>query len=400
MKNFQLIVAALAWGMAGWAAYTALCWSLARHWPAVPCIVLVSWVDKGDREKPYIFQVKYRYSWGARGYEGRTYQEDYRGSADIAEADRLARAFPIGSNRVCYVNPRKPSQAVLEPDNPWIATVLAVAMFLNGAFLAAVRFFPRPRSLLLGAPFLIILGLSGYVGFFGRPLWKGLSSLGWRATPCVIQSGVVRPEFHGGLISFTAHWPDLVYRYEVGGVAYRSNTYNASALGSPWYYGARGVVRRHPPGMRATCYVNPADPSEAVLDRTPSGTQWFGVWPLILAVLGGWGIVIAVTGRGDTIGTPRLWGTLALGIGTTSALTVLWITGSDLLRDFGEGVAEWPEYLAVAVAGVVSVGLTCGWIRLAVKHPGQGARHGIATTPSIVWDRELDRIPAAKTRRP
>jgi hypothetical protein len=124
----------------------------------------------------------------------------------------------------------------------------------------------------------------------------------------------------------------------------------------------------------------------------------FGVWPLIMAVLGAWGIVIATTGRGDTSDSGAH--TLALGIGRTSALTVLWITGADLLPDFGEGVAEWPEYRAVAVAGVLSVGLTCGWIRLAVKHPGQGARHRIATTPPIVWDRELDRLPTAKGRRP
>jgi hypothetical protein len=152
--------------------------------------------------------------------------------------------------------------------------------------------------------------------------------------------------------------------------------------------------------MRATCYVNPADPSEAVLDRTPSGTQWFGVWPLVMALSGGWLIVFAVTGRGEKLGTPRLWGTLALGIGTTSALTILWITGADLLRDFGEGVAEWPEYLTVAIAGLLSVGLTRAWVLLAVKHPGQSSRHGVATTPPIVWDRELDRLPGAKGRRP
>jgi hypothetical protein len=421
LMKFLLLIGALVWGMAAYAAYTAVRWSLARQWPAVPCIIFLSWTDEVNEDKPYVFRVNYRYSWAGKSYEGRTYQEDYHGSSDIAEADRLTRAFPIGSDRFCYVNPRKPSEAVLEHDNPWVPGALAIGMSLGGVFLAGIavlsRLGPSGRvnvsmgvvdipvefrrcAAALTGPFLMVMGLLCYVGLFGLPLWKGVRSFGWQATPCVVRSGQVRSEIHGGLVTPATYWPDIVYRYEVDGVTYRANTYNASALGSPWYYGARGLVRRHPPGLRATCYANPADPTEAVLDRTPSGTQWFGVWPLVMTLGGAWLIVVAVTGRPDNVGTPRLWGTLALGIGTASALTILWITGSDLVRDWSAGVAEWPEYLAVAVAGVLSAGLTCGWVLLALKHPGKSTDQGIATRPPIIWDRELDRPPKAKRRSP
>ena len=67
--------------------------------------------------------------------------------------------------------------------------------------------------------------------------------------------------------------------------------------------------------------------------RTPSGTQWFGAWPLALAVLGLCTIFEAVSKRGIKFGTPQLWGTLILGAVTTSALTMLWITATDLFDD-------------------------------------------------------------------
>jgi hypothetical protein len=400
MKVLVFLIA-VAWGIAGWAAYTAVRWSLARYWPAVPCVVTGSVVQDVSRERPYRFQVAYRYSWAGRVYDGSTYREECGGSADIAEADRLARAFPIGTHRICYVNPGNPSQAVLVHDPVWIPATVAVANLLAGAFFARLLVAGTRRRGALAAPFHVLLiaaGLGVYVFIFGLPLSKGLRSLGWQATPCVIQSGQVRSVFHGGWPSFMTYWPDVMYRYEVDGVAYRANTYNVSDVGSPWYYGARGVVRRHPPAMRATCYVNPADPSEAVMDRTPSGTQWFGVWPLGLAVMCALGIVESVTGRGIQLGPPRVWGTLALGAATTSALTILWITGTDLLRDLNEGVSEWPEYLAVAVAGPLSAGLVRAWVSLAVDPGGRNSRARSAAKPPVVWDPEIDRVPKTNGR--
>ena len=107
------------------------------------------------------------------------------------------------------------------------------------------------------------------------------------------------------MTSFTVYWPDIVYSYELDGVRFRANTYNASDVGSPWYYGARGIVRRHPSGMKTTCYVNPSDPTQAVIVRTPSGTHWFGVWPLAIAVLGSLTIVESVARSPIRFGAPN-----------------------------------------------------------------------------------------------
>jgi hypothetical protein len=113
----------------------------------------------------------------------------------------------------------------------------------------------------------------------------------------------------------------------------------------------------------------------------------------VMTIMGASLVFAMATGRDMKVGTPRLWGTLALGAATTSALTALWITGADLLRDHREGLAEWQEYLAVVVAGGASAGLLFAWVSLAAGHRGRGARERSATTPSVVFDREIDRLP-------
>jgi hypothetical protein len=274
--SFHMLLVIAPLGIAGWATYTAVRWSLARTWPAVPCVITSSLVNEVSRDNPYVFRVAYRYSRAGEWYDGRTYREEYRGSPNIAEADALARAFPIGAQRVCYVNPRNPAEAVLEHENVWIAALLAAVMWLIVAGLKSLLN-PFRRGVMARGLFLIVLGLGCYGFFFGLPLSRGLRSLGWRPTRCVVQSGQVRSTTHHGAISITIYRPDVIYQYEVNGVSYRANTYNASDVGSPWYYGARGVVRHHAPGLQTTCFVDPADPSAAVMARIPSGTQWFGV---------------------------------------------------------------------------------------------------------------------------
>ncbi len=247
----------------------------------------------------------------------------------------------------------------------------------------------RREKAMLGA-FVAGLGLWSCLCFFAPPLSKGLRSLGWKPIPCVVDSGQVR-SIRG--MWHSTYWPDVVYRYEVDSITYRSNTINASDVGSPWYYGARGTVRRDPKGTATTCYVNPSDPSEAVLVRALSVTQWFGVWPVMMIAMGALLIVTSITGRAIKVGTPRFWRAPFLGAATTSALTVFWITGADLLRDHRQGLADGLQWADVVIAGIFATGLMLLWILMAAKHRARG---GSEITPSEVWDPEIDRRPDRK----
>src|SRR5262249_46343745 len=162
-------------------------------------------------------------------------------------------------------DPRNPSTAVLAHEAVWPAAVVSLLMFLGGC--VAFRMgFPRGSRMTrrieaVSGPFLMMLGLFGYIGFFGLPLSRGLKSLAGREPPCIVESAQVRSATRQAItVSFKVFWPDIIYHYEVDGTSYRANTYSASDLGSTWYYGAKGVVRRNSHGMKTICYVNPSDP--------------------------------------------------------------------------------------------------------------------------------------------
>lgn len=386
-KWYGAFFALMALGMAGWAAYTAVQSASSHQWPAVPCAIQTSRVSQVGGENPYLFEVLYRYQVQGRPFVASTYREDYRGSWDVAHAERLLSAYPAGQNRRCFVNPSEPTQAILEHDPLWIPIVLALVALLGGVFLAKVFLLPaRPSAEPdrgtwgLSGLLLLVTGLGGYVYFFGLPLWAEIRSLRWVPTPCVVESAQVRSIRHDGQVPVIVYWPDIVYGYQINGLRYRANLYNASDVGSPWWaYGARNTIRSYPIGRRTTCYVNPADPFETVLDRTPSSTQWFGLWPLIMAILGAAGILQTLIGREIHVRSSPSWSTLALGMATGFAILILIETGDDLLIDLKARRAEPMESLVVAIAALVSAWLLVAWIRLTWKQNTRASSEAVPT---------------------
>lgn len=64
---------------------------------------------------------------------------------------------------------------------------------------------------------------------------------------------------------------DVLYAYRIGGREYRSNRFDFMAFltdsGGRGKEETRTIVSRYRPGSEATCYVDPTDPTEAVLSR-------------------------------------------------------------------------------------------------------------------------------------
>jgi hypothetical protein len=386
VRWFCLLMSPIGLLMAGFAAYSAITWTVARSWPAVPCFVEASSVEVDDRSEYHIFRVRYRYPWQRREYESAAVRQEYEGSWDIADADRLLREFPAGTWRTCQANPNDPTRAVLEHSALTAPLVLLFGGIVVAAYLGLVFFGGHRLLESLSGPLVACFGIAIYVYFFGLPLTRGITSRGWEPRPCIVLSSQVRSGHpHGNRRKIRAFWPDVVFRYEVVGVAYRANTWNASFVGSPWYYGPRGVVGRYPPELVTTCYVNTDDPTQAVLDRSLSSTQWFGLYPLFMVALGLSPACLKLVGGKVQLGTPRLWGTVILGAITTIALTGFYVTGLDLIRDRREGVAERPEIGIVVLLGFFSAALLLFWIGLAYSH-AVGDRSPARLMKTSKWD--------------
>jgi hypothetical protein len=134
--------------------------------------------------------------------------------------------------------------------------------------------------------------LFGLVGLYGalRPLFLLYASQSWTALPCTIVSS--------GFTSDTSqrYTEDVVYSYTVDGKPLQANRYEFAQV---WYRDrtARAakeaaLTARYPPGSQTTCYVNPRDPAEAVLQRRVDTTfvVFLGGGSFLVTALGVWGL--------------------------------------------------------------------------------------------------------------
>ena len=92
--------------------------------------------------------------------------------------------------------------------------------------------------------------------------------------------------------------PDIVYSYYVGDRQYTADRYDF-LTGSNSDSTVPDVVARHPPGARFECFVDPADPSRAVINRTPTFWYYLGLafFAAFAGIPGAIGLAVLYTGR-------------------------------------------------------------------------------------------------------
>jgi len=68
--------------------------------------------ERGQRTAVFIFEVKYRYTYGGQQFSSEQYKPGTEASDNYSQIARLTAHYPAGSSAVCYVNPSRPAQAV------------------------------------------------------------------------------------------------------------------------------------------------------------------------------------------------------------------------------------------------------------------------------------------------
>jgi hypothetical protein len=277
------------------------------RWTPAGCDVSTSTVTRLTRsdDSPYCTEIVYHYAIGGKRVRGGTGPDGFRFS-DAAEAYRLARRFPVGSRAVCFVNPDDTSESLLQREDPrlamWFtagsALVLIIFWFTYCASqLRETNWIVSPpekkrRTEFIAAFAIALGGIAAAIPFFILPLLRNADAMRWPAVPCtVISRNVLCHEVHGeGYVSLYS--PDVLYRYVVDGTEYHSNQYGFANWAMPYYSGGkRAIAGSIASGPGAVCYVNPRDPSEAVLTRAISPTLLFIVIPSAFVALGVWGMI-------------------------------------------------------------------------------------------------------------
>ena len=132
-------------------------------------------------------------------------------------------------------------------------------------------------------------GLAIVCGIWGPGVASMVKARSWQPTESEVLFSDVGIDEQGHAI------PLVVYAYRAGGRERLATRVDFFAVR---YFTERAIAERHPVGRRETCFVDPADPTRAVLDRYGLPLDWFnGILALVAAsflTIGGSTLVRAI----------------------------------------------------------------------------------------------------------
>lgn len=274
-----------------------------ENWKKVPCTIERFEITANQKEDPpFRADLKYRYAWEGKEFTGTKLYPKSEGKSDyedIAELRETLRAE--GHANTCLVNAANPQEAALVSDESgrwfgllfagWGGMFVAIGItMMTGSLRGRRRLITHSDSekqsgTVFGLIFCSIFGLAGFGILFGvvlpkvRDYWTARN---WTEVPGeVIWSRVISS--HG---KSTTYRPEVFYRYTFQGHEYRSNRYELFEVSSSGYEGKQDVVAAHPPKSKLTCYVDPAKPWRAVVERKVGWSGLFALFPLPFIAVG------------------------------------------------------------------------------------------------------------------
>lgn len=137
-----------------------------------------------------------------------------------------------------------------------------------------------------------LAGLGFLIPIFVLPTMKVVAARSWTPTDCEILSSYVAT--HAGEDGST-YSVEVTYRYQVDGATYTSDRYEFMGGSSSGQASKQKVVEDLPEGSTTTCWVDPDEPTEAVLYRGFTWVYLFALLPLTFVAVGGGGMAYALS---------------------------------------------------------------------------------------------------------
>jgi hypothetical protein len=300
---------------------TVFAWLVAREavagvwtwlWPKTECQIVRSSVretdPRGRKTGDFYFDIEYQYPFNGQNYVSDRFRLRAASYQDYGKVERLVQRFQTGSRTACYVNPRQPAEAVLERGSLLFPLLIFFPLIFVG--IGAIGIFsawsPSSRTAIASRPIsdrasgvrgkglaigifalFTIVGLGMFYGIAVRTSLLVLRARNWPAVTCTVLSSQVRTHHgnHGSTYSV-----DVLYAYRVNGREYKANRYDFMGGSSSGYAGKQAITRRYPPGAQVICYVDPADPTQAVLERGLTPIMLLGLIPLLFIGAGVFGL--------------------------------------------------------------------------------------------------------------
>ncbi len=113
-------------------------WS-ARNWQQCPCVILTAELEesRGDDSSTWSAAFTYEYRFDNRPYVGK--QDNlFPFSGSRSGAQQRLDQLPVGTETMCWVNPRQPQQALLDRSLHWVAALVSVMLAVIACGLGGV----------------------------------------------------------------------------------------------------------------------------------------------------------------------------------------------------------------------------------------------------------------------
>lgn len=282
-------------------------------WPKVPCEV-EHFEVKSTRGLDPAFQpaIQYSYRWEGSEYKGTKIWQDKEGEDDYHDLAELIDQAHDRKLTECYINPENPAEAVIHPvnDTEWGGIVFAVfggffVLIGLGLLTMGIKSFSKkdkPLSSkkkgaggkLLLIPFFGIFGLAGFAVllFFVVPMWqKYFEAQSWEEKTATVVWSQVRTHRGDDNDTYSA---DIFYKYKHSGRLYKSNSVGLMGGGSSGRSGKQDKVNDHPRGKQITCFVNPDNPHDSLLEREMGWWAAFTLFPLPFIAVGVGGLLFGL----------------------------------------------------------------------------------------------------------
>jgi hypothetical protein len=301
---FVLLVAHQAWNNAQ-----------TRRWNPVPCTIVQSLVTnnfKASNDTPYRALVRYRYT--VAGHERMSAGVELNNSSfsTYDAAQDVVNRYPKGKTTTCFVDPHDPARAVLTHASLWpYALFVLLPLLFIGVGLAtifgsirgrspggigqtSISRSGRPAPILTAGFFALFLLIGIGVAFptVINPLTSLMAAKKWPAVPCTILNSRVVTHHSSKSDTYGA---DVLYRYTFKGKIYHSSRYSPADISSSNFNAAKAIAARYRPGSTATCYINPANPQQAMLNRDWTwGNALIALVPLVFILVGAGGVFFSL----------------------------------------------------------------------------------------------------------
>jgi hypothetical protein len=253
------------------------------------CQIVQSEVRESSERYPWFAYLRYTSSDGESVRSSRLFTS-YR------DALRFTRRWPAGSQATCYLDPRDPAGALLEPKASGLVLLLFLPIPLLFVFIGAAGFYsvvfpsgprPQPRARRPANPILarriaggLLIGVGSalFIAFVLGPVRHTIEARSWQPQQCkIIRSEVRRFRASKG---GEAYSPRILYSYSVDDHEHRSEIFSLFEYTTNGWAASLHITSSYRPGATVTCYVNPADPDDATLNRDPSLGWLVGLLPL------------------------------------------------------------------------------------------------------------------------